>query len=157
MIQSLTSSVFAEGEAIPRRHTEDGEDLSPPIAWSGLPQGTVELALIVDDPDAPVEEPWVHWILYQIPASLDALPEGLPQSPRLESPAGMLQGTNTWGTVGYRGPAPPEGHGTHHYHFKLYALDAPLEVEPEPDKKSLMLAMSGHVLAQRELVGTYER
>lgn len=157
MIQSLTSSAFAEGEPIPRRHTEDGEDLSPELAWSGLPEGTVELALIVDDPDAPTVEPWVHWILYKIPPAAGGLPEGLPQSPRLDDHAGMLQGKNSWGTVGYRGPAPPKGHGTHHYHFKLYALDAPLDVGPEPDKKSLMMAMSGHVLSHRELVGTYER
>ena len=157
MIQSLTSPAFAEDGPIPIRHTEDGDDLSPAIAWFGLPEGTEELALIVDDPDAPTDEPWVHWVLYKIPASLDGLPEGLPQSSRLDDPAGMLQGKTTWGTVGYRGPAPPKGHGTHHYHFKLYALDAPIEVEPEPDKKALMLAMSGHVLSHRELVGTYER
>lgn len=157
MIQSLRAPAFNEGRPIPVRHTEDGEDLSPELIWSGLPKGTKELALIVDDPDAPTPEPWVHWLICKIPAEAAGLAEGIPAEGHLEMPPGAVQGKNSWGTVGYRGPAPPEGHGTHHYHFKLYALDAALDVGPGLEKKALLDAMSGHVLSHRELVGTYKR
>jgi Raf kinase inhibitor-like YbhB/YbcL family protein len=157
MIQRFQSRSFTEGQPIPARHTGDGDDLSPELKWSGLPKGTLELALIVDDPDAPRPEPWVHWVIYKIPADATGLPEGLPADATLKSPAGALQGKNSWGTIGYRGPAPPKGHGRHHYHFKLYALDTPLAVGPGLDKAQLMAAMSGHVLSHAELVGTYER
>jgi Raf kinase inhibitor-like YbhB/YbcL family protein len=157
VIQSFGSPAFKEGQPIPVKYTGDGEDVSPELVWSGLPKGTKELALIVDDPDAPVSEPWVHWVIYNIPASVSGLPEGVPPTPTLAQPPGTLQGTNTWGTIGYRGPAPPKGHGKHHYHFKLYALDAPLSAGPGLDKKALLDAMSGHVLSHRELVGTYQR
>jgi Raf kinase inhibitor-like YbhB/YbcL family protein len=157
MSMALRSDAFADGQVIPRRYTADGEDLSPPLNWTGVPQGTQELALIVDDPDAPRAEPWVHWVLYKIPADVQALPEGLPPTPTLDFPPGARQGKNSWGTYGYRGPAPPRGHGTHHYHFRLYALDAPLATAQGLDKQGLLKAMKGHVLAEAELVGTYER
>jgi Raf kinase inhibitor-like YbhB/YbcL family protein len=157
MPMTIHSDAFAGGHAIPRRHTEDGQDLSPPLAWSGLPVGTRELALLVDDPDAPRAEPWVHWILYKITADVLKLGEGIPQKPMLETPIGALQGKNSWGTVGYRGPAPPRGHGTHHYHFRLYALNAPLGGTQGLDKKGLLSAMHNLILAEAELVGTYER
>lgn len=151
MSLTVQSPAFTEGHAIPIRHTGDGEDLSPPLSWSPLPKGTRELVLIVDDPDAPSEEPWVHWLVYNIPATTDAIAEGHP------FPEGSAHGLNSWGTPAYRGPAPPKGHGVHHYHFKLYALDAPLGLEPGLDKRSLMNAMSGHILGHGELVGTYRR
>jgi Raf kinase inhibitor-like YbhB/YbcL family protein len=154
---TLRSDAFADGKAIPRRHSEDGEDLSPPLTWSGPPEGTQELALIVDDPDAPRAEPWVHWVLYKIPADVQSLTEGIPPTPTPDAPPGARQGKNSWGTDGYRGPAPPKGHGTHHYHFRLYALDAPLAAAQGLDKAGLLHAMQGHVLAEAELVGTYER
>lgn len=154
---TVRSTAFEDGQPIPGRHTEDGEDLSPELSWSGLPAEAKELALIVDDPDAPTEEPWVHWVIYRIPANIEALAEGIPYASVLAAPAGALQGLNTWETVGYRGPAPPPGHGTHHYHFRLYALDAALELEAELDKSTLLAAIKGHVLAQGELIGTYER
>jgi Raf kinase inhibitor-like YbhB/YbcL family protein len=157
VIQKFQSPAFPDGKPIPRRHTEDGDDLSPELSWSGLPRGTQELALIVDDPDAPRPEPWVHWVLYKIPADWPGLPEGVSKQESSLGQAGIQQGKNSWGTLGYRGPAPPEGHGVHHYHFKLYALDAPLEASPGLDKRGLMDAMSGHVLAHGELVGTYQR
>jgi hypothetical protein len=115
------------------------------------------LALIVEDPDAPRAEPWVHWVLYKIPADVRTLAEGIPPSPAPAVPRGALQGKSSWGTDGYRGPAPPRGHGTHHYHFRLYALDAPLAAAQGLDKAGLLEAMKGHVLAEAELVGTYER
>lgn len=154
----ITSTAFGEGEPIPTRYTGDGEDISPPLTWTRLPAGTMELALIMDDPDAPIAEPWVHWVLYGIPATLDGLPEGFHESnipPGV--PEDLKQGLNTWPTIGYRGPAPPKGHGVHHYHFKIYALDVPLDLKPGATKHALLEAMSGHVLGHGEYVGTYER
>jgi Raf kinase inhibitor-like YbhB/YbcL family protein len=115
--------------------------------------------LIVDDPDAPIAEPWVHWVIYKIPGSATGLKEGIPRQEKLDDPKGALQGKNTWpsGNLGYRGPAPPRGHGVHHYHFKLYALDAELDLKPGLDKKALLAAMAGHILAQGELIGTFQR
>ena len=150
----IHSDAFTERQPIPRRYTGDGEDLSPPLSWSALPAGTKELALIVDDPDAPRPEPWVHWVLYRIHPEPGTIVEGIPQAPEA---SGMRQGKNSWGSVGYRGPAPPKGHGVHHYHFKLYALDEALDLVPGLDKHDLMMAMSGHILGQSELVGTYQR
>jgi Raf kinase inhibitor-like YbhB/YbcL family protein len=157
MSLSIRSAAFAEGHAIPRRHTEDGEDLSPPLSWSTLPPRTTELALIVDDPDAPRDEPWVHWVLYKIPATAPELTEGIPPVARPDEPAGAVQGKNSWGSLGYRGPAPPKRHGVHHYHFKLYALDQALDLPPGLEKHDLMNTMSGHILGHGELVGTYQR
>jgi Raf kinase inhibitor-like YbhB/YbcL family protein len=157
MSMKMTSTAFADGATIPARHTGDGQDVSPPLQWSDLPAGTVELALICDDPDAPRPQPWVHWVIYKVPASATGLPEGVPPSEQLASPAGAMQGLNTWPAVGYRGPAPPRGHGVHHYHFRLYALDQALELQPRLTKEQLLKAMKGHVLAEAELVGTYQR
>jgi Raf kinase inhibitor-like YbhB/YbcL family protein len=157
----VTSSAFAPGQSIPKRCTGEGADVSPPLAWSNLPEHTKELALICDDPDAPSREPWVHWVIYNIPANLGGLPEGLPRDSRLKQPSAMLQGQNSWpkgeGGVGYRGPMPPPGHGTHHYHFRVYALAAHVPAEPGLDKKGLLLAIRDHVLAEGELIGTYKR
>ena len=160
MSLKIQSSAFPSGKAVPRKHTGDGEDVSPPLAWEGIPDGTKELALICDDPDAPTPEPWVHWVIYKIPASITGLPEGIDRSAKLEKPFRALQGRNSWpsgGNIGYRGPAPPPGHGVHHYHFKLYALDAELSVAPAIDKKALLKAMAGHILAEAETLGTYKR
>jgi Raf kinase inhibitor-like YbhB/YbcL family protein len=146
---TVTSSVFEGGERIPAKYTGEGEDVSPPLAWRGAPDSTVEFALICDDPDAPRPEPWVHWVLYGIPAGTDSLAEGA---------TGVgLEGKTSWGTTGYGGPMPPPGHGTHHYHFKLYALDQSVGLEGGATKAELLRAMQSHVLTQGELVGTYER
>lgn len=154
----VKSPTIVEGHPIPVSHTEDGEDRSPALTWNNPPKGTVSFTLIMDDPDAPIAEPWVHWILINIPGSLTALPAGFHE---LELPAGapegILQGKNTWGTVGYRGPAPPKEHGTHHYHFKLYALDTTLDVTAGIEKHDLLELLSGHIVARGELVGTYRR
>jgi Raf kinase inhibitor-like YbhB/YbcL family protein len=160
MGMTIESAAFAGGEPVPRKHTGDGEDVSPSLSWQGVPDGTKELALICDDPDAPTPKPWVHWVIYKIPPETQSLPEDVPPSSRLESPITACQGRNSWSsgrTIGYRGPAPPPGHGTHHYHFKLYALDGELDVNPGIDKSALLEAMSGHILAEAELVGTYQR
>ena len=154
---SLRSTAFDAQARVPQRHTGDGVDLSPPLTWTAAPSAARELALIVDDPDAPTSEPWVHWLIYKIPPQTVALDEGIPTTRTLARPSGAVQGQNSWRTVGYRGPAPPPGHGTHHYHFKLYALDTSLALEPGVDKKKLLDAMQGHVLVQTELIGTYSR
>ncbi len=153
----IESSAFQQHQPIPKKYTGDGEDKSPPLSWSGAPGGTKEFALIVDDPDAPRPEPWVHWVLYGIPAEISTLPEGVAPAQHVSAPARMLQGKNSWGKIGYGGPAPPRGHGLHHYHFKLYALDMKLNLDAGEMKEAVLEAMSGHVLAQAELIGTYQR
>ena len=153
----ITSDGFSANAEIPSRFTADGQNVSPPLHWSGRPPGTKELALIVDDPDAPRADPFVHWIVYKIPSDAEGLPENVPNEPQLATPPGALQGKSSFGKIGYGGPAPPKGHGTHHYHFHLYALDRPLEVRPELDKQALLAVMAGHILDEGDLVGTYER
>jgi Raf kinase inhibitor-like YbhB/YbcL family protein len=153
----IRSAAFSSGKPIPRRHSGDGEDLSPPLAWSGVPSSARELAMIVDDPDAPTPQPWVHWVIYRIPATIDALAEGVPPLPKPSFPDGALQGKNSWNAAGYRGPAPPKGHGVHRYFFKLYALDTVLDLHDGLDKPSLLKAMAGHIVAEGELMGTYQR
>lgn len=151
----ISSSAFRDGERIPTKYTADGDDLSPPLAWEDVPAETRQFALVCDDPDAPTPQPWVHWVLYQIPASVRALPEGVSTA----APVGR-EGKNSWKqgkTIGYRGPAPPPGHGVHHYHFRLYALDTELDLPPGIDKPALVGAMDGHILAACETIGTYER
>ncbi|OYV87228.1 MAG: kinase inhibitor [Planctomycetia bacterium 21-64-5] len=160
MSLTVSSEAFKAGAPIPKKFTEDGQDVSPPLSWQKVPEGTKELALICDDPDAPTAEPWVHWVLYKIPADVTHLPEGLPPDAELKSPAGARQGMNTWKTgrtVGYRGPAPPKGHGPHHYHFRLYALDAPLSLHAKATKQELLDAMKGNLLAEGVLIAIYER
>lgn len=162
---SLSSPAFGEGTTIPRKYTVEGEDVSPPLAWSGLPPGTKELALICEDPDAPDPanprpDPWVHWVIYKIPADAAGLPEGIPKTQRPSDPAGALQGANSWPAgqdLGYGGPAPPPGTGPHRYFFRLYALDTGLAVEPGLDKAALLRAMEGHVVGEGRLMGTYAR
>jgi Raf kinase inhibitor-like YbhB/YbcL family protein len=154
MTIQITSSAFTQGQPIPKKYTGEGVDVSPPLSWSNLPAGVKELALICDDPDAPNGD-WVHWVIYKIPARDKGLPEGVPHDPKLKEPAAALQGDNSWPSTGYRGPMPPPGK-THHYYFKLYALDAPLQAEPGLDKKSLLEKMKGHILGQGELMGTYK-
>jgi Raf kinase inhibitor-like YbhB/YbcL family protein len=145
----VSSPAFEPGGAIPKKHTGEGPDVSPALTWAGLPEGTKEIALICDDPDAPTPKPWVHWVVYKIPADLTGFPEGNAQ--------GALEGENDFGRTGYGGPMPPEGHGVHHYHFKVYALDAELEAAAGLTKDQLLEAMEGHILAEGELIGTYER
>jgi Raf kinase inhibitor-like YbhB/YbcL family protein len=145
----VRSNAFAPNGPIPRKYTKEGEDVSPALQWGEPPPGTREFALINDDPDAPRDHPWVHWVAYEIPAEARGLPEG--------AKTGYTAGTNDFGDPGYGGPMPPAGHGVHHYHFKLYALDAPLGAAPGIKKGELLRLMEGHVLATGEVVGTYER
>ncbi|MFW6088206.1 MAG: YbhB/YbcL family Raf kinase inhibitor-like protein [Gemmatimonadota bacterium] len=155
----LTSSAFGDGERIPERYTADGEDLSVPLSWTDPPDETAELALIVDDPDAPGPESWVHWVLYNIPSDSRELAEGIPRVERPVAPEGAAQGLNSWPSenLGYRGPAPPRGHGRHRYRFVLYALDEELDLSAGMDRDALVSAMEGHVAAETRLTGVYER
>ena len=152
----LVSSAFAHGASIPSTFTCEGLDHSPPLSWSGVPQGARSIALIVEDPDAPdpaaPKMTWVHWVLYNLPASSAGLTEGIAPG---KLPPGTLQGKNDWKREGYRGPCPPIGR--HRYFHRLYALDTVLPDLGQPTKERLLKSMKGHVLAQAELVGTYER
>lgn len=150
MTLRLSSSAFADGGTIPVVHTCDGGDLSPPLAWSGIPAGTRSLVLIVEDPDAPdpraPKMTWAHWILYDIPPSATRVAAGA-------RPAGAREGLNDWQRAGYGGPCPPIGR--HRYIHRLYALDVVLGDLHQPTRAALLRAMQGHVLAQTQLVGTY--
>ena len=148
----LTSAAFTPGEPIPPKYSCDGEDISPPLQWSEPPPGTQSLALIADDPDAPMGT-WVHWVLYNLPAETQALPEAIPADADL-SAAGR-HGQNSWRRLGYGGPCPPSG--THRYFFKLYALDTTLDLAAGASKKQILQLMAGHILAQAEMMGVYSR
>jgi hypothetical protein len=149
----LTSAAFTEGGMIPSKHTCDGDDVSPSLAWTGAPANTRAFALIADDPDAPVGT-WVHWVLFNLPAALQGMPEGIPAE---QNPvAGGMHGANSWRRNGYGGPCPPSG--THRYFFKLYALDAPLAgLTSRSTARDVEAAMKGHILAQGQLMGRYQR
>jgi len=152
MTITVTSSVFGDGGMIPKKYTCDGEDISPDLKWSGVPQGAKSLALICDDPDAPVGT-WVHWVLFDIPADVAELPAGIAPDATLEN--GARHGKNDFRKLGYGGPCPPGG--THRYFFKLYALDTRLALESGSSKAQLLAAMKGHVLAEGQLMGKYKR
>ena len=153
---SITSTAFAANGAIPSLHTCEGKDVSPPLAWDGAPANTRSYALIVDDPDAPdpaaPRMTWVHWVLYNIPATAGGLPEAVKPA---ALPSGTREGVNDWGRTGYGGPCPPTGR--HRYFHKLYALDAVLPELKRADKAAVEKAMRGHVLAQAALIGTYQK
>lgn len=148
----LTSPAFAHEESIPAQYTCSGSDISPALSWGEPPAGTQSFALIMDDPDAPAGT-WVHWVVFNIPASARGLAEALPPGETL--PDGGVQGRNSNGNIGYNGPCPPSG--THRYFFKFYALGEMLGLSPGADKGELLKAMEGHILAEGELMGTYSR
>ena len=152
----LTSTAFGENQSIPKLYTCEGKDVSPPLAWNGVPANAKSLALIVDDPDAPdpaaPRMTWVHWVLYNIPASATGLAEGIAPG---ALPKGTLEGVNDWQRTGYGGPCPPIGR--HRYFHKLYALDTALPDLKKPTKGALEQAMKGHIVTQAQLIGTYEK
>jgi Raf kinase inhibitor-like YbhB/YbcL family protein len=156
MTMTLTSPSFAAGGEIPRRHTCQGQDVSPALAWGGVPGGAKTLALVVDDPDAPdpaaPKTIWVHWVVFDIPATATGLPEGAGAAP---PPPGARAAKNDWGRTAWGGPCPPVGR--HRYFFKLYALDVSLPHDLVATKADLEDAMQGHVLASTQLMGTYEK
>ncbi len=142
----VTSSAFNQGETIPVQYTCNGENISPPLAWTGLPAGTQSVALIADDPDAP-SGTWVHWVLYNLPADSQGLPEGAQEG---------INGQNSSRKTGYSGPCPPAGK-PHRYFFKLYALDTKIDLPPGATKAELEKAIQGHMLAQGQIMGTFSR
>jgi len=152
MAVELSSTAFTSEGTIPKRHTCDGENVSPPLAWGGIPPEAISLALVVDDPDAPGRT-WVHWLAYDLPAASGGLPESVP--PEKAVAGGGRQGRNDFGRLGYGGPCPPSG--THRYHFRLYALDTVLGLDAGASKAELLQAMQGHVLAEATLIGRYRR
>ncbi len=148
----ITSTAFAEGGTIPSKYTCDGSDISPPLQWEAVPEATRSIALISDDPDAPVGT-WVHWVLYDLPAETRELEENIPSDKTL--PSGAKQGLSDFGRIGYGGPCPPSG--THRYFFKIYALDTKLELPAGAKKSELLKSMKGHILGQGQLIGKYKR
>jgi Raf kinase inhibitor-like YbhB/YbcL family protein len=157
----LTSPEFKDNSDIPVRYTQEGENVSPPLEWSGIPNECKSFTLICEDPDAPKklsESPnFIHWLIYNISPNVTALPEGIPTEAKLELPVIACQGKNSYGDVGYVGPLPPVGSGTHHYIFTLYACSKVLEVQPDAELNLVLEAMQEHVIAKVQLTGLYER
>jgi len=148
----IKSLAFVPGGKIPGKYTCDGMDISPPLTWTSGPEGTKTFALICDDPDAPMGT-WVHWVLFNLPADITEFRENVPPEKELEN--GAKQGINDFSKIGYGGPCPPGG--THRYFFKLYALDTEIDLEAGATKAELLKAMEGHILAEGQLIGRYER
>jgi len=148
----ITSSAFDEGAMIPEKYTCDNIDISPPLKWTNIPEGTKTLAIICDDPDAPMGT-WVHWILFNLPADINELSEDIPALEIL--PNGAKQGKNDFGKIGYGGPCPPGG--THRYYFKVYALSEELDIKAGISKSELLKAMEGNILSDEKLMGRYKR
>ena len=148
MSLSLNSPAFSSNASIPKQYTCNGKNYSPALHWSGAPAGTRSYVLIVDDPDAPMGT-WVHWLLFNIPASVNHLDEAAPL------PTGAISGLNSWGKQNYGGPCPPNG--THRYFFKLYALDSMLTLDASADKEALLNAMESHILEHCEIIGLYKQ
>ncbi|HEY1788824.1 MAG TPA: YbhB/YbcL family Raf kinase inhibitor-like protein [Verrucomicrobiae bacterium] len=149
---ALSSAAFADGQAIPDKYTCHGQDISPPLQWSGAPSGTKSIALTCEDPDAP-SGTFIHWVLFDVPATATGLSENVSKTATL--PDGSEQGKNSFGNTGYNGPCPPGGK-THHYVFKVYALDDAVTLSSGATREDLLNAMKDHILAQAELTGTYQ-
>jgi Raf kinase inhibitor-like YbhB/YbcL family protein len=143
---AVASPAFGHHEPIPGRHAGDGDDVAPALEWSGAPEGTRSFAVVVHDPDAPLVDGFTHWVAYGIPGDATGLPEG---------GGDALAGTNSFGNQGYNGPAPPPGHGRHHYYFWVYALDEDVGLEPGLDRRTVLDRIEDHVIEQARLVGTY--
>jgi hypothetical protein len=152
-LEMVSDALGADG-AIDLRHTAYGNNVSPPLRWTPV-EGAGAYALILEDPDAPMEKPFVHWLIWNIPGDVTWLPEGIPNNERPVTPQGAVQAKNDNGSFGYFGPRPPAGTGLHHYHFQIFALDGPLTLHSDADIRALVDAMKGRVLADGELVGTY--
>lgn len=152
---NVTSSSFTKDGPLARKNAQEGNNLSPSLSWTGVPEAAKELVVLVEDPDAPLPQPFVHWMVYKLPPETTELPEGI--GAEGQRPRGGMQGKNSLRRVGYTGAAPPAGHGKHHYHFEVFALDATLPLDGAVKRNELVDAMAGHVIAKGEVVGTYER
>lgn len=146
---SISSPAFKHGRPIPTEHAGDGADVSPELSWESVPSGTRELAVVCHDPDAPLIDGFTHWVVYGIPADATGIPQG--------GGGAYREGQNAFGNQGYGGPAPPPGHGTHHYYFHLYALDTALDAQPGMTREELLDRIDDHIIEQARVVGTYER
>jgi len=153
----LKSRSFENAQVIPRDYTGDGADRSPSLLWSGVPDGTKEFVVLCEDPDAPAQQPWVHWIMYGISSNTTQIPEGIPSQPEIEYPVRLRQGKNSSGLIGYQGPLPPKSHGFHRYVFNLYALNSEVALPPGATKGELLEQISNHIIAEATLVGRYRR
>jgi Raf kinase inhibitor-like YbhB/YbcL family protein len=146
---AVTSPAFDHGGAIPERHTADGDDLSPPLRWVNVPAAAKQLVLVCHDPDAPLTHGFTHWVLYGISTDVAGIAEGGGDA--------YTNGVNDFGNLGYGGPAPPKGHGTHHYYFHLYAIDAELPAGAGLGRQELLERIDAHIIEQARIVGTYRR
>lgn len=153
----VSSPAFQNGARIPEAYAAEGQNISPSLTWPSGPEGTRSYVVIMEDPDAAEDPPFVHWLLYNVPAAMTTLPEALPAMPALPGPERMLQGANERGSTGYYGPRPPVGDAPHHYHFQVFALDRMLDLPHGASRAELLEAMRGSVLAQGEVVGTFQR
>lgn len=155
----LSSPAFEQGEPIPVDHTADGDNRSIPVRWTDVPPEAVELALVMEDLDAPGDEPWTHWVLYNLSSAIAGLPSSIRQTITLDDPVHAAQGRNSWRerNIGYRGPAPPEGRGPHRYRIRLFALCDRATIAPGADARSLLDAIKKNIIAEAQLIGTYER
>jgi Raf kinase inhibitor-like YbhB/YbcL family protein len=156
---TVASPTIKAGERIPAEHTADGRNISPALTWTNVPAGTREFAIILDDPDVPMPQPFVHWVIYKIPGTAKGVPENIPidtSTPMPSEIAGAVQGLSGFKRPIYRGPAPPPGK-PHRYHFTVYALDAALDLKPGLNKQQLLEAIKGHIIGQGQLVAVYER
>lgn len=151
----VSSEAFPPNGSIPSKYADYGEKVSPHLSWSGSPASAQTLVILAEDPDAKEPKPFVHWVLYNLPASFTSLPEAVPGTPRLPEFGGALQGRNSKGTFGYFGPRPPQGDPPHHYHFQVFAIDTILNLEPGATATAVIAAMKGHVVARGERVGVY--
>lgn len=152
----VSSPDFAAGAPLAKTYSAYGQGISPRLRWEGVPPGTRSLALLMEDPDAPVGKPFVHWLAWNLPPDMGGLPEAVPATPQLPSLGTLRQGRNTRGSIGYFGPRPPAGNPPHHYHFQLFALDRQLDLLPGASREELLAAMAGHVLAKGNIIGTYQ-
>lgn len=156
MTIGITSSAFEQGQPIPQRYSGEGQNISPPLSWDNVPSKAKTLVLTMEDPDAP-SGTFIHWVLYDLPAQTSGLAENVPHQATVSNLEGAKQGPNSAGKIGYTGPKPPIGHGRHRYFFRIHALDAALNIAPGATAEQLRQAMAGHVIAEGELMGTYER
>ena len=152
---AVTSTAFASGQAIPLKYSDYGEKVSPALRWSGAPASVKVFVVLAEDPDAQAPKPFLHWSLYNLPATVTQLEEGIPGMPRLPELGGALQGRSSRGNTGYMGPRPPKGDPPHHYHFQVLALDGPVALDPNVSRERLLAALAGHVVAGGEIVGLF--
>jgi Raf kinase inhibitor-like YbhB/YbcL family protein len=153
----VRSDAFDNMSAMPKKYSADGEAISPPLSWSTIPERTMSLALVVEDPDAPTANPFVHWLLYNIPPDVRGLPEDVRHEEVAAAARRAMQGKNSTLKIGWTGMAPPKGDTPHHYHFQLFALDRVLELGPGAGRTALLEAMPGHIIGRGDLVGTFQR